>query len=224
MDFDYGLLQELANEAPMAGFANVNYGRVSLTAQVVTWESDSNGKRTAIKSDYTGGKVPDGAYLELTFSIDVTELNAKMEFPFSRRVNMKRSGPRVKTEWSEIVLPSLEATFGKDWAKALTKSPYVEVEDNVDMAVPSKKDGKLYGCPKFLRTFKSKAACEQARAERFRKSNSNGSAPDEVPADVLSGVQALLKVKGITQEQIMEAIASEYPDYDASKLYSLAKG
>src|SRR3990172_5259883 len=160
MDFDYDLTNEIENDAPTEGYPNVNYGRVTLSAQIVSWQSGEMVKRNPEK----GKPLREGEYGQYTFTLDIAEFNPALEWAYERNVDVKKSSPRTQTNWTEIVEPSLIAVFGKEWKKALSKRPYVLVEDVLDIAgKTSKKSGKVLTTIRFLKVFKNKAECEADR-------------------------------------------------------------
>lgn len=222
-DFDFDLLQEAIAEAPTAGYGpQRNFGKMIAIVTVLHWDS---GKPT--ETPFTNQKLGNGEYLRLNFESDLSEFNSALVNPYKRRVDVKKSGPKSKTDFSETVEPSLKETLGKDWAKKITKGIYCEWED-ADTVETNKqgelkgwdKDGKHFTntIPCFLRVFKSKAECETARAERFnRSSSSNGS----IPADVIGQVQGLLKA-GLDDEQLQEVLKGSFPLYSVEELIAAA--
>src|SRR5574341_1006516 len=131
----WSTVQDAADNAPEAGYANINYGRLDVIPRAVSWhtteEYNDQGKkkRESTKRDMKeGDTLKEGESLELNFIVNISELNPNIQFEYERNVTVRKSG-RVKTDWSEIVEPSLIAVFGKQWAKAiLGKGLYVEVE------------------------------------------------------------------------------------------------
>ena len=190
-----------SENAPEAGFASVNYGKLSVAVNAVSWKDKTKASRL-LKA---GEKAVPNETLELEFTVNISELNPALEFEYVRNVSVRKSG-RQLSDWAEIVLPSLETIFGKaSWAKAILSSPYVEVEDVGNVAGnASKKTGKVFGVPKFLRSFPDKASCQAARDARFVKSGSapaestsaTSATPAEPTPEILNQVKALWQSVG----------------------------
>ncbi len=224
-DFDFELLQELVEDAPTAGFGpQRNFGKMVASVTVLHWDS---GKPT--ETPFTNQKLGNGEYLRLNFESDLSEFNSALVNPYKRRVDVKKSGPKSKTDFSETVEPSLKSILGKDWAKKITKGIYCEWEDAE--TVETNKQGELKGwdkdgkhftntIPRLLRVFKSKAECQTAREERFNRSNGSSSGSD-IPADVIGQVQGLLKA-GLDDEQLQEVLKGSFPDYEPDVLIAAA--
>jgi hypothetical protein len=234
-DFDFDLLNELVEEAPQAGGGpRVNYGKCTMDVVIMAWK-DENGTRTPDVRPFKKGEVlKNGEYLQITFNVDLQEFNPALEFTYARRVDIRKSGPRSKTDWSETVEPSLLKIFGKEWSKKIGKGVYVEVED-VETVVTDKEgkpkswtsqDGKVHvnTAPRFLRAFKSKAECMAAREERFGKkeiefdfSENDG----DIPASVIKDTKGLIASLG--EEQARKILAGKpLGDYEPDALIAAA--
>lgn len=194
-------LKQYADEAPEAGFAPVNYGRLTATPMVVTFgKGDDKHAPPERKPMKDGQTLAQNQQLELKIEVNISELNPSLQFEYERSVAIRKSG-RNKTDWSEIVLPSLIAVFGEDWADAILKSPYVEVEDvnNVNQTM-NKAGTRVLGVPKFLRVFKNKAECVAAREARFggagASSGSGSGDVSSVPGEIIEQVKGLAKSVG----------------------------
>lgn len=227
-DSFWSQVQHLAEEAPEAGFAAINYGKLVATPMILKWER--NGEvRTPVRTPLKAGQtIGEGESLEINFKILISELNPNLQFDYERSIPVRKSG-RVKTDWSEIVLPSLEATFGKNWAQALEKQPYVEVEDvgNIQ-GKTSSTTGKVYGVPKFLRVFKGKAEAMEARAKRFPpregevpESETSSGELNAVPEEVLLQVKSLIASVGPKKAKKMLE-NKPFGEYDADDLLQRA--
>lgn len=234
-DFDFALLDEMVKEAPTAGFGpNVNFGKCTMEVVIMAWKDRQPQPRPFKK----GEVLKEGEYLQITFHVDVAELNPALSNEYKRRVDVKKSGPKSKTDWSETVEPSLKKVFGPDWSKKLGKGAYIEIEDAE--TVETDKNGNLRGwdkeqddgttkhytntAPRFVRVFKSKADCEAARAERFAKREEGGGedgGDGEIPAKVISDVQGLMKALN-DDDQVREILASNAP-YNAYDTEALLK-
>lgn len=207
-------LKKVVDEAPSAGFVNVNFGKLTTTVNVLEWkETDEivfvNGKeqkkRVPVRVPFTEDmKLTKGQDIELTFNIKISELNPKLEFDYERNVVVKKSSDdgKFKTDWTETVLPSLEKVFGADWATVITnkKGVYVAAE-HVDSVAPAKEGKKNYGVPKFTAKFKSLDECKAARDERYGHKSEDEETVLGVPQSVIDQAKALLKSLGGNQKQ-----------------------
>lgn len=180
-------VQKMAEEAPEAGFPQVNFGQLTAVPVVIRWSSNTSEDGTVVRSPERralkdGETLAEGEGLEIQFKVEISELNPQLEFDYERSVPVRKSG-RVKTDWAEIVLPSLEKVFGKDWGRAIIgKHPYVLVEDVTNIAGKSSKSGKLLGVPKFLAVYKNREECKTARDARFTKPVTAVAVPEEESA------------------------------------------
>jgi hypothetical protein len=221
-------VQVMADEAPEAGFAAVNFGKLVATPNVLTFVTDENGKRNAVRTQLKPGHaLGEGESLEIEFKVLISELNTALEFEYSRNVNIRKSG-RVKTDWSEIVLPSLETVLGKDWAMALEKQPYVEVEDVPNIAGNTSKSGKIFGVPKLVRVFKNKTECAEARNKRFPPRENSAAVGEEetgleFPDDVIEQAKSLIKSVGEKKARKM-LTSKPFGEYEADALFIQAGG
>lgn len=219
-------VQEAADNAPEAGYPNVSMGKLTVVPFVVKF-SNKDGVKSAEKSVFKqGATLGDRDMLELEFTVDIKEMNPNLNFDYVRRVGVRKSG-RNKTDWDEIVRPSLEAVFGKQWAKTIIggKGVYVELEDVPNVAGKAGDNGKVWGVPKFLRVFKNKAECAAAHAERFKShaSTSDESTDSgEIPEEVLKQVRGLIGSVG--DKKAKEMLASKpFGDYEADALMEAAQ-
>jgi hypothetical protein len=232
-DFDFDLLNELVDEAPTAGFGpQVNFGKCTMEVIIMAWK-DVDGTRKADSRPFTKGEqLKNGEYLQITFKVDVTELNPMLTNEYKRRVDVKKSGPKSRTDWSEIVEPSLLSVFGKDWTKRIGKGVYVMVEDAETVQVDRQgnlksfttKEGKTYvnTVPRFLVAYKSKAECEAARAERFtKKENGTLDLGNDIPENVIAKVRTVLGY-GVSDEQLRGILQAEFPTYEVDDLIAAA--
>lgn len=219
-------VQGMADEAPEAGYANVNFGKLVVTPMVTHWTTDDEGKRHPEKKELKEGQsLADGETLELNVKVMISELNPKLEWEYERNIQVRKSG-RVKTDWSETVLPSFEKYLGKDWAEVLSKQPYVAVEDEPNLAGKASAKGNVYGIPKLIAVYKNKAACAAARDEKFKKRGDAAIVPDDnaaVPSVVVEQVKSLIKSVGEAAALKMLTDSKPFGDYDAETLIGLAK-
>ena len=130
-DYIVNKLADYIDNAPEAGFVPINYGPLETTPQVLRWEENSDGVRRPNREPLGKGQnVPEGATLEMGFTVELPDMNPNLEFNYERSIAVRRSSAREKSDWSEIVEPSLVEAFGKDWVKRIVgKKVYVEVED-----------------------------------------------------------------------------------------------
>lgn len=218
-------LMNAADEAPEAGFAPVNYGRLTVEPMVKTFGkgNDKHAKPT-LEPYRDGQKLEPNQVLVFKIRVGISELNPALTFEYERDVNIQKSG-RNKTDWSEIVLPSLISTFGEDWGDAVLKQPYVEVEDVPNVTDAMTKSGKVLGVPKFIRVFKSKAECAKAREARFGNaagSSSSASSGGDVPEGVVKQVRSLVEQVGKDAARAMLQ-GKPFGDYDAEDLLAAAE-
>ena len=158
--------------------------------------------------------------LELEFEVEIAEFNPALEFTYSRKVNVKKSGT-IKTDWSEIVEPSLISVFGKNWAKSVMDNPYVEVEDAPNIAGKASSAGKLYGVPKFIRMFTDKTACGKAREEKY--GSKDDGVISEIPKKTVKQVAELIKSLK-NDESVMEMLNNKsFGNYDPKTLFDKAQ-
>ena len=218
-------LQQLADEAPEAGFVNFNYGKLTINPKVVKW-TDDGGKRVPVKTDLKAGTAlgPQES-LELEIFIDIQEFNPELQFTYKKFVPVKKSGT-VLTDWGETVEPSLIAIFGKAWTEKAMKNPYVEVEDAPVVSGKASDKGKVYSVPKFTRVFATKEECAAAREERYGKKDSSSSSADapevEPPVETVKQINALIASVG--EDATMTMLESKsFGNYDPNKLMELAK-
>lgn len=218
-------VQGMADEAPEAGYANINFGKLIVKPMVVKWTTGDDGSRKPEKSELVPGKaLGEGESLELNIKVLISELNPKLEFDYERNVPVRKSG-RIKTDWSEIVLPSFEKHLGKNWAEALEKQPYVAIEDEPNVAGKATATGRVYGIPKLIAVYENKAACVAARDEKFKKYDAVPAVDGEVsiPAETVKQVASLIKSVGEATALKMLQESKPFGDYDPDVLIALAK-
>lgn len=221
-------IQGMAENAPEAGFAAVNFGKLTVTPLVVSWATETKDGaeiRVANKRPLAENEeLAEGQQMEFLFSVDISEFNPALTWAYERSVPVKRSGVKVKTDWSEIVLPSIISVFGEKWAEKFAKQPYVCIEDVENFnGNTSKKSGKVLLIPKFVALYKNKAECLAAREKRFPKREEAGVAETtEIPAIVITSTKAL--IESIGEDAARKALANHpFGDYDPDTLIALAK-
>jgi hypothetical protein len=218
-------VDQLIEEAPVAGFANVNYGKLAFEVSILSFvdKADGSGAREAYRVPYVDRPLKDGENIELTFEIGIMEINPKLTFNFKRNVIMKKTSAdgKTKADWDQVVLPSLIATFGKDWAKVISdpKKPVYVAAEAPDSVQPIKEGKKNYGTIKFIQKFKNLEECKAARDERY---GSKGEAVEEdgvgIPAAIIDqakGVWASLKGNEATFRKMMASDPFSAYDVDA---------
>jgi hypothetical protein len=222
-DIDETSLASAVENAPEAGFVNVNFGRLTATAQIISWgakDPATNKSQKLVRPLKPGDSAKEGETTELKFSVNIAEFNPVLTFAYERTVPIKVSSARAKTDWTEIVQPSLIAVFGSNWIKIIKQQPYVAVEDAVNFnGNTSAKTGKAYGVPKFLATFANSAECKAARDARYSSGHSNADA--ELTA-VVEQVKGLISAVGNVDDVRPLLSAEPYNKYDADQLLALA--
>lgn len=244
MNFDIEALDGAIQTAPVVGYGpRVTYGKMTIAKiEVISWEGKKGEQRTMKARPLGKGEaVKEGEYIQISFNVDIQELNPALTFEYVRRVDVKKSSPdgKNKTDWSEIVEPALVKQIGKDWAKKLSKGVYVEVEDAE--TVQTDKAGKLKGfykkvdgvateewltntAPKVTAVYKSKAECEAARATRFTKrEDSEAEESGDIPANIVSDARGLLKAVDEDQAREIFEQNAPYNEYDVDELIAAAK-
>jgi hypothetical protein len=215
----------MIDEAPEAGFVQLNYGALTVKPQVLRWTGDKESGRKPERSDMPKGyKLATGETLELVFNVEIAEFNPQLQFAYERTVSVKKSSAREKTDWTEIVEASLKHVFGDKWvASVLGKRVYVEVEDAPNISGrASKSSGKVYGVPKFIRAFKSAAECKAARDAKF--TDVAGGTAGEIPAAVVAQTKALLASLNGDEAQLLTVLASKpFGSYEPAALAAAAK-
>lgn len=217
-------VQQLADDAPEAGFVNVNYGKLTVKPMVVIWR-EVDGIRSPDKRDLVSGyQLQEGETMELVFTVNISELNPNLTFEYERNVPVRKSGNK-KTDWDEIVRPSLEKVFGKQWAKAVIgATPYVAVEDFPNVAGKASSNGKVYGVPKLIAVYKSKAECQAARDERYKNRGEPAAADASVgvPEAIIAQVKGL--VNSIGAKAAYGALTNKpFGDYEPAMLFEVAE-
>lgn len=218
-------VKETIDNAPAAGFVNVNFGKLKVDVNVLEWK-DIEGVRTPVRVPFTDDtKLRQGQDLELTIEIGISEFNPKLEFEYTRQVIVRKSSEDKKflTDWSEIVEPSLIAVFGKDYASIITdkkKVIYVAAE-HVDSLRPPKEGKKNFGVPKFIERYKNAAECAAAREERYGKKDeaAGGDEALGIPKSVMDQVRALSQSLGGNRKQLKKALDGKpFGNYDTDAI------
>ena len=244
-NFDFDAFDQAINDAPVVGFGSRKvFGKTTMDVQVVSWKDRKPSFRPL-------GKVPadksKGEYLQITFEVDVTELNPSLTNPWKRKFDMRRSNKTSKdeskwilTDFSEIIEPALLSVLGADWHKKISKGVYLEIEEAT--TIETDKEGNLKGwdakeadpetgeykhytntVPKVTRAFKSKAECQAAREELFGKPGDDMSFGDEseFSSKDITDVQGLIAAVKNT-EQLLGILNDAYGQYDLVALLTAA--
>jgi len=245
-------VKKLVDEAPVASTGvNVNFGPLVVTPLVLKWQGRGQGAKpdkTPLDqymkdhglSESDDVELEAGESFQIHFDIDVSELNPNLDFHYERDVAILESGEKQKTSWAEIVQPSLEKTFGKDWYNKILPNgkkaaPVLFVAaENVDAVEPVKKGGKNYGVPKFIAVYKDLDACRKARDERYppreetgvdlESDDDEGVADDSFPEDVISQVKDLYNSTRKNPKQTKKMLESNpFGEYDVKELMQAAE-
>lgn len=220
-------VEEIAENAPEAGYSNVSFGRLIATPQVIWWTTEGEGEskvREAHRKPFEDGyQLKEGESMEVNFVVKISELNPNLQFEYDRTVSIRKSG-KQKTDWWEIVLPSLERVFGKKWAQAMGAQPYVAVEDvpNIGNKTTKKDPSKVWGVPKFIEVYPTKEACIAARDARYGGSAAApASSSAEIPGEVIQQVKGLINSVG--KDKALGMLADKpFGPYEPATLIELA--
>lgn len=252
INFDLDAFEDEIQNAPVAGFGpRMTYGQMFINdIQIMAWKGDRESRKPNPRPFANGDKAnkEKGEYLQITFEIDVQSINPKARaegWTWTRKVDMKQSGGRALTDWSEVVLPSLVSVIGKDWAKKLQKGIWVEVEEP-DTVVLDKATGRpktwttkptdgsepktlTNTTIRILRVFRNKAECLAAFTERYTSKEASSDDEDEddvdekikvIPGKIAKDFKGILTAYEDDENdpEVIE-LASEEPydkyDYDA---------
>ena len=215
-------IKQYSDDAPKAGFVNVNFGKLIVTPMVVSW-SEIDGVRSVLKRPMVEDEeLSTSQQLELAFKVMISELNPSLTFEYERNVAIRNSGAQ-KSDWAEITRPSLEKVFSKNWAEVIEKQPYVSVEDTPNVAGTASSSGKIYGVPKFTAKFENKAACEAARDIRYKKHEAVEEKASSVPtAEAIEKTKSLIGSVGDEKARKM-LDKKPFGAYDPDDLFALAK-
>jgi hypothetical protein len=182
-----------------------NYGKLTVKkVRFVHWQE-------SVPTDVTFAqyqKLPRGdRSMELTFAVDIQELNPQLEFTYERIVVLKGGN----TDWNKIVRPSLVNLLGEkalsaaNYASTLQSlnGKYVEVHDVPQVKKPE------YNTIEFHKIFGSKEECEAAYQARYSGAGSTSTASATVPLDWTEEVWTSTvhdeREAGKTDEQIAES-------------------
>lgn len=165
---DFRYMDEAQENAQSAGFSN--FGKLTVTqVGMKKWNRDADGNIVGRPSDITGAewdKLPKkDKFVEVMFSIDVQEFNPELQFTYERKVSIIGG---KKSDWAQIVSPSIDKVFGKGKMLSQLNGLYVEVQD-----VPQINDPQ-YNTIQFVRVFKNR---DEAFAAYQEKKGGGKSAP-----------------------------------------------
>lgn len=202
-----------AQTAPQAftGYGpSPQFGKATMTPYVVAWKKGGAPDRIPL-AEWEGDIGRN--QMELVFEVDIQEFNPGLTFNYSRKVRVevnkvgKNGQVEQKTDWSEIVLPSLVAVFGDNWANEINGT-YVEVVDEESHDKPYQKKDPVTRQPmfdekgepvmtkpntvKFLNKFANKEVCLAAHNARYSGTGKDVDASaSQIPADVVAGAKSL---------------------------------
>jgi len=252
-------VKQLVKEAPVAtAGTNINFGPATFTPMIVVWKGRGNKpdkftlaeyvKENGLKSEddieLTSGKES----FQLHIDIDVSALNPSLDFHYERDVEIKASNKSAKdpakhilTSWSEIVHPSLEKVFGKDWdskilANGSKKAPTLFVAaEAVDPVEPVKEGRKAYNVPKFIGVYPTLEACKEARDLRYPPRDPEaemayGQGEEEtdddeegIPESVVAQAVELFNSTRKNKKQTLKMLEGQpFGEYDAQELLDAA--
>jgi len=228
-------------EAPPAfdGYGpSPNFGKITYTPYVVVLRKGQSPEYIKF-SEWQGDL--DKNQMEIWFELDIKEFNPNLQWDFIRKVRIEmnlvdeKGNVKIKTDWNEIVLPSLLEAIGEDWAAKMDAGLYVEIVDVDSFRKPYHK--KVNGVEqfnddgspamtqpqtiKFLRAFPDKEACLKAHNERYSKSDS-GRVTDvnasQIPADVAEKAKTLRASFSDEQFKSQFAVQEPFNNYDVDAL------
>jgi len=181
-------VNKLIKDAPaVSSSVPVNFGPLKVTPLVVRFAGAGQRPEKITLQDYMEQnelgeedeiELSDRETFQLRFTIGVNVLNPALDFEYEREVAVLAGNGKVKTDWEEIVLPSLVRLFGKDWNTKLIPASgkkakvYYVAAENVDSLRPVKPQtdgtpGKNYGVPKFIALYEDLDECREARDKRY---------------------------------------------------------
>lgn len=234
-------LQALIDKAPEAGFASYSYGKLSFQPMVQTWQDtdqivDGKAKRKPVAVPYREGQgeLKEGQDAAFEFTVGIREFNPALDFDFVRLVVLKKNkvDPQskevlIKTDWDEIVLPSLIQVFGANWLAEIRKGVYVQIEAVPQIGAKKTEGGKVYTTIKFIKVFASREECRAAHTAQFASRNvetgDTVTAPNHgvIPADLIEKVKQLIGSLGV--ENTLKALKGHpYGPYEAADLIAAA--
>ena len=224
VEFDLAEISEAINNAPDAGFVNVNFGKLTMYPQIVKWGKNADGSRTATKRPMKkGDKAGPGESIEMYFNVNISEFNPALDFAYERNVAIRKSTAKDKSDWTEIVEPSLIAVFGASWLAKAVSRPYVAIEDVANCnGATSKKSGKVLTVPKVIMAYASAVQCKAARDAKYATVDGAANADAELTA-VVAQVKGLVSAVGGDMDTVRGLLANApYNKYDADQLMALA--
>jgi len=222
--FDLDAINEAITNAPDAGFVNQNYGKLTMYPKIVSWgKPGADGKKEKHERPMkSGDKAGPGESIEMFFHVDIAEFNPALNFAYERNVAIRKSTAKDKSDWTEIVEPSLVAVFGADWLKQAVARPYVCIEDVANCnGATSKKSGKVLTVPKVIARYANAVECKAARDAKYSPSGEDA-ANAELQA-VVDQVRGLLDAMGGEVEAVRGLLTNPpYNKFDAEQLLALA--
>ena len=208
-DFDFNLLAEIAESAPVAGgnFNYTNYGKTWMDNLQVSKYNQTTSKYE--KRPYTGGQIGEGEVLEFQLHQEIEKKDGET-FNKTWYVQVKENGKRTKTDWGTYIKPSITKTFKSlgEFFKAMNKGTYAAVEDYDTGRDREDKNGKIdeqtgevkkypVTAPRFVEIFANKKACDEAKKAKFAK---DALPEGAVPLSVVNTFKATVEALGSVNE------------------------
>lgn len=226
-------IKDAVDNAPEAGFTNLNYGKLTTQLNFVRWEGDK-GSRKAVRRAFKPGDVAaKGESIEIEFSVDVKEFNPALEWSYTRSVTIQKTkvDPQTKkktvlSDWSEITEPSLIKVFGKQWSKAIMEQPYVAVEDVPNINEKVTGAGKVFKVIRFVAKYKSATEAAKAKEDQYGAGDASALAQGgngAIPAAVTTQVQALYEALNKDRATLVQQLEQKvFGDYEVDALLDAA--
>lgn len=169
------------------GIVFSNFGRLDIQLHSYKkWVELPDGKWTAqeIEEDEYNVTKDSIKFMEIDFVVLLSEMNPELQYDISRKVSILKSRGKRKSDWDEIVRPSIDEVFGADATLTSINGKYVETQDILQMNNKPREDYKTI---KFVRTFDSREACKAAYdnyQSQFKKNAVENTQPVNANPDV----------------------------------------
>jgi hypothetical protein len=236
-NFDFELLAEIAENAPVAGNSSYkNLGRTWMdNLQVSKW--DGNNKKFE-KTAYTGGAIAEGGTLEFQLHQEITKKDGDT-FTKTWYLQVRENGKRTKTDWGTHVKPSIVHVFKdlKSFFKAMSgNGSFCEIEDFDTGRDREDKNGKIDDAtgevkkyavttPKFVTLFKNKSEMDKvkkAREEARAKAEMSFANDGDIPQEVINSFKGFVKACGGLDEAREALDGDQYEEYDVEEVIKVA--
>lgn len=211
--FDSDLLEQ-SSEAAKASAAQSNFGKLTIASAFKHWQKENGLMVDLTPDEFKPHAKERGYFQEVQFTVDPSDFNPNATFIFQRKVsvvaseeirdaNGAKTKKYTKSDWTQIVEPSIIAVFGSiaEMAKLTNaKAPvYVEVE-----SVPQRADSR-YNTLRFTRHFKNLAECTAAWKAKY---GGNGASASPFDPEHLETVRNLRKMYK-DETRVRAAIAAD---------------